>query len=56
MRSTSAAIHVLNGVVIHSTSRTQKVSCGEIKQVRTLYNVADLNTEALNKDCFMCLL
>ena len=131
MRSTSAAFHVLNSVVIHSTSRTQKcislssteaewysassgvcdamflhhilnfltcgnietlclhtdniavkmlavklgcgrlrhirgrllwlqqrVSCGElvIKQVRTLYNIADLNTKALNKDSFMCLL
>ena len=33
----------------------QKVSCGElvIKQVRTLYNTADLNTKALNKDRFM---
>ena len=131
MRSTSAAFHVLNSVVIHSTSRTQKcislssteaewysassgvcdamflhhilnfltcgnietlclhtdnsavkmlavklgcgrlrhirgrllwlqqrVACGElvIKQVRTLYNIADLNTKALNKDRFMCLL
>ena len=130
-RSTSSAVHVLNGLVIHSTSRTQKcislsstesewyaasagtcdglylhhiiaflcdddVSCLvlhtdnsavkmlsvklgagrlrhikgrllwlqdkvaagdlQIKQVRTSQNVADLNTKALSRDCFYCLL
>ena len=36
----------------------QRVSCGElvIRQVKTLYNVSDLNTKTLNKDRFMCFL
>ena len=130
-RSTSSAVHVLNGLVIHSTSRTQgcislsstksewyaasagtydglylhhiiaflcdddvsclvlhtdnsavkmlsvklgagrlrhikgrllwlqdKVAAGDlqIKQVRTSQNVADLNTKALSRDRFYCLL
>ena len=29
MRSTSSAIHVLNSIVIHSTSRTQKLYFSE---------------------------
>ena len=131
MRSTSSAVHVLNSIVVHSTSRTQKcislssteaewysassgvcdamylhhilsfltdnrmetlclhtdnsavkmlavklgsgrlrhirgrllwlqqrVSCGElvIKQIKTIYNVSDLNTKSLSKDRFMSLL
>ena len=35
-----------------------KVAAGDlqIKQVRTSQNVADLNTKALSRDCFYCLL
>ena len=130
-RSTSAAVHVLNGLIVHSTSRTQKcislssteseryaASAGtcdglylhhivsflcdddvgclvlhtdnsavrmlsvklgagrlrhikgrllwlqdkvaanelQIKQVKTTQNIADLNTKALNRDRFYCLL